>query len=77
VTRGPKPKLTREQAMEIRTAYQRGRVGTTTLAARYGVSTSMVSKILRGQHSTVADEPNIARQPLASVRGRYSLRPPS
>jgi hypothetical protein len=72
VTRpGPRTKLTREQALAIRESYQRFQVGTATLGARYGVSTSMISAIIRGTHSTAAGLPNIARQKLTAVADKY------
>jgi hypothetical protein len=73
VSKGPKPVLSREQAIAIRDVYAGQRAGTTTLAARYGVSVSLISRVIKGQYSPVADLPDIARQGLRSVPGRFSI----
>lgn len=75
--RGGQPRLTREQALAIRERSARGSVGITTLAAQYGVSDMTISNVIKGKHVAVRGEPDIARKPLMSVPGKYSLRPPS
>lgn len=71
--RGRPPKLTREQAMAIRKTYAAQLAGMTTLAARYGVSTSLISRIIKGQYASVSDQPDIARLGLRSIPGRFAV----
>jgi hypothetical protein len=61
--KGPKPKLTVEQAMQIRRAYTATDctgAGMLVLAARYGVSTTLISSILTGKHTLTAGLPNVS-----------------
>lgn len=58
-----KPKLTLEQALEIRRRYEEkgfGGAGLEVLARRYGVSTTTIHRILTGDHSLVRGVPNIS-----------------
>lgn len=58
-------KLTLEQAMEIRRAYETkgyGGAGMEVLAQRYGVSLTTIHRILQGTHPLVRGVPNISGQ---------------
>lgn len=66
-------KLTREQALAIRDSYRRYKPNMVTLAARYDVSLSMVSRILKGQHPTVLGLPDIARPKTRAYPGKWSI----
>lgn len=70
---GPAPKLTREQALAIRKTYAAQLAGMTTLAARYRVSVSLISRIVKGQYASVSDQPDIARPSLRGIPGRFAV----
>lgn len=73
VSKGPKPALSREDAIAIRDVYAAQRAGMTTLAARYHVSVSVISRVIKGQYASVSELPDIAREGLRSVPGRFSI----
>lgn len=62
MTRGRKPKLTREQALAIRAAYQSDATNTyRTLAASYGTNYSTIGNVVKGLHCAVRAEPDLSR----------------
>lgn len=59
------PKITKEQALEIREIYTRrgiGSAGLTTLAARYGVAVAAIVRVLNGTHPAAKGLPAIPRR---------------
>lgn len=56
---GRKPTLLPTQALDIRRLYQAYRLSMSALAARYGVSVTMISSIVRGQHVLVKGAPDL------------------
>jgi hypothetical protein len=58
-----RPKLTREQVLEIRKAYATqgyGGAGQAVLANRYGVEKATIYRVLNGTHALARDLPNIS-----------------